>query len=550
MKIGIVQCNLKIGDFCGNMDLVVQGYRDAVQQGAQLVVASELALFGYPPGDMLLRSDYLNRQNAALDELSRHIGDAGLIVGVATSTGLDAGLPLFNSAVLIQNGTRAHAWHKSLLPNYDVFDERRYFEPSRTPAEVITYHGRRLGVLICEDIWNDLQTEPLPRRYRQNPVDSLAGRPIDLLVTINASPFYLGKPTIRMDIARSISARLGCPLVYANQVGGNDELVFDGRSFAVNAEGTCIAMASAFEPETLCVDLSTHDSIKITTGDKLEDLYNALIVGTRDYVCKSVGNPSVLIALSGGIDSAVTACIAARAVGPEHVHGFGLPSSFSSEGSIADARQLAERLGIAFDLIPIGKSYVAIGHTLEPIIGWGMPGARRNDVTEENVQARIRGAIIMAVSNRIGGIVLSTGNKSELSVGYCTLYGDMVGGFAVLSDVFKSRVYELARYINRHSEIIPWSTIDKPPSAELRPDQKDEDTLPPYDMLDAVLDAYIEKGLEAQQIAMAGFDRQVVDWIIAKVTANEYKRRQMAPGLKVTRKAFGSGRRMPIAATL
>jgi NAD+ synthase (glutamine-hydrolysing) len=384
--------------------------------------------------------------------------------------------------------------------------------------------------------------------YRDKPAEAFLQQSIDMLITINASPFYAGKTRIRREIARSLTRRLKCPLVYANQVGGNDELVFDGRSFAMDQDGDFIARAKGFSEDHLIFDLERPVKAQAGPVDDTRDLYNALILGTRDYVLKSVGRPSVLVALSGGIDSAVTACIASRALGPEHVTGIGMPSAFSSEGSIADARQLAGNLGIRFQLIPIGQAYDVFGKILEPSIDWHPPGSRENDVTEENIQARIRGTIMMAISNRKGGIVLSTGNKSELSVGYCTLYGDMAGGFAVLSDVYKTRVYDLARFINRDSEIIPWNTINKAPSAELSPDQRDQDSLPPYDILDAVLDAYIEQGLEKKDIVSRGFEPETVNWIIGKLNANEYKRRQMAPGLKVTQKAFGIGRRLPIAA--
>jgi NAD+ synthase (glutamine-hydrolysing) len=548
MKIGILQLNFKVGDFALNTQKILEGYRNAVEKGATLVVTSELALFGYPPGDMLLRNDYLKQQNHNLERLSQCIDGAGLILGVASSAAGDAGMPLYNSAALIQNKKIVFLQHKCLLPNYDVFDEKRYFEALTEPTGVIQYNGRRLGILICEDIWSDVETIAGKRMYRANPVDAFARRPIDVLLTINASPFYTGKTKIRRAIARSIVRKLKCPLIYANQVGGNDELIFDGQSFAMDRGGEFIARAMGFSEQILVFDIETSTRVQPGPIDATRDLLDALILGTRDYVLKSTGKSPVLVALSGGIDSAVTACIASRALGPENVCGVGMPSAFSSEGSVADARQLAENLGIRFELIPIGQVYDIFGKTLEPVIDWRSPGSRENDVTEENIQARIRGAIMMAISNRRGGIVLSTGNKSELSVGYCTLYGDMAGGFAVLSDVYKTKVYDLARHINRDSEIIPWNTINKAPSAELSPDQRDQDSLPPYDVLDAVLAAYIEQGLEEDDIAAQGFDSTTVRWIINRLNANEYKRRQMAPGLKVTQKAFGIGRRLPIAA--
>lgn len=550
MKVGMLQLNFKVGDFDGNMAKLLQAYDEVVQKGAQLVIASELALFGYPPGDMLFSQRCVDAQHACLERLSEHIGEVGLIVGAAMDTQRDTGLPLYNSAVLIRNGEKVHVQHKTLLPNYDVFDEKRYFEPGGQTPGVISYNGLNLGVLICEDIWSDVETVSGNKLYDTDPVDAYADQPMDALVTINASPFYVGKTAIRMDLARSISRRLGCPLIYANQVGGNDELVFDGQSFAVAPDGELIALAGAFTEENLVFDLHDSDRIDTEPPDDIRNLHDALVIGTHDYVMKAVGAPKVLVALSGGIDSAVTAAIASRAVGPENVMGFGMPSAFSSEGSIEDARALAKNLGIRFELIPIGKTYDQFGKMLDPVIGWGTPGENDGDVTEENVQARIRGSIMMAISNRNGGIVLSTGNKSEISVGYCTLYGDMVGGFAVLSDVFKTQVYELARYVNRTSEIIPWRTIHKPPSAELSPGQTDQDALPPYEQLDVILDAYIEEGLGTEEIVATGMDKAMVEWVIGKVKANEYKRRQMAPGLKISQKAFGSGRRYPIAAAL
>lgn len=548
MKISILQLNFKVGDFEGNKQKILSGYQNAVESGASLVVTSELALFGYPPGDMLLRDDYMIRQNHNLNELSQHIGEAGLIVGVATRNSGDAGMPLNNSVALIKNKKIDYLQHKSLLPNYDVFDEKRYFEASVEQPRMIQYNGYRLGLLICEDIWSDAETIAGNRMYRDNPADAFLQQPIDMLITINSSPFYTGKTRIRREIARSLTRKLKCGLIYANQVGGNDELIFDGQSFAMNQDGEFIAKAKGFSEDCLIFDIETSTKVQSGPIDDIRDLHDALVLGTRDYVLKSVGRPSVLVALSGGIDSAVTACIAARALGSENIVGVGMPSAFSSEGSIADAGRLARNLGIRFKLIPIGQAYDSFGKTLEPVIDWRTPGSRENDVTEENIQARIRGTIMMAISNRQGGIVLSTGNKSELSVGYCTLYGDMAGGFAVLSDVYKTRVYDLANFINRDSEIIPWNTINKAPSAELSPDQQDQDSLPPYDILDAVLDAYIEQGLAKDDIAAQGFDPRTVSWIIGKLNANEYKRKQMAPGLKVTQKAFGIGRRLPIAA--
>lgn len=548
MKIGILQLNFKIGDFEGNKNKILKAYRDAVNKGADLVVASELALFGYPPGDMLLRHEYVFAQHRAFESISRNVGEVGLIVGLATETKSKKGMPLYNSAVLVENSKIVYIQHKSLLPNYDVFDEKRYFEPYSGDMSTVSYRGKNLGILICEDIWHDFNTAGVLRSYEKNPVDGFCGQSLDALITINASPWHVGKTKIRFDIAKYVAEKLKCPIVYVNQVGGNDELVFDGNSFAVSEKGDALAQAKGFEEEFLLIDLDKKLNCGGTFADDIEDLHDALVLGVRDYVLKSTGTKRVFIALSGGIDSAVTACIAAVALGPENVFCYGMPSTFSSEGSVADAKALAENLGCHFEVIAIGGMYDAFGKLLEPVIGWHMPGQDKNDVTEENIQARVRGTIMMAISNRKGGIVLSTGNKSEISMGYCTLYGDMAGGFSALSDVLKTKVYELARFINLKQEIIPWNTIDKPPSAELRPDQKDQDSLPPYEILDAILDAYIEKDMDEGQIIALGYDKETVTWVINRINRNEYKRQQMAPGLKVTRKAYGFGRRMPIAA--
>lgn len=549
MKICILQLNFRVGDFEGNSRKIVEGYRKGVEQGAELVVTTELALFGYPPGDLLLDTYYIEQQDAHLQKVAEQIGGVGLILGAATKTDTTVGLPLYNSALLIQNRVVEVVHHKILLPNYDVFDEKRYFAGAERKPRLFRYNGYTLGLLICEDIWSDVETVAGRKMYGINPVEELGQEPVDALITINASPFYVGKTEIRRKLGESIARRLGCPLVYANQVGGNDELIFDGQSFVVDARGRVISCAAGFREDSLMVDLN---SLGNQSGDneEMRDLHDALIMGTRDYIVKSVGTPKALVALSGGIDSAVTAYIAREALGPENVFGYGMPSDFSSKGSVEDARKLAENLGIAFTLIPIGRAYETLGEVLEPTIGWGIPDKENIDVTEENVQARIRGTIMMAISNRQRGIVLSTGNKSEVSVGYCTLYGDMVGGFAVLSDVYKTKVYELAHYINREVEHIPWSTIEKPPSAELSPGQMDQDSLPPYELLDRILEAYIEGDEEGNRSSGGTMDQETVDWIIKKVKTNEYKRRQMAPGLKVTRKAFGSGRRIPIAAKL
>lgn len=550
MKIGILQLNFKVGAFAANLKKIQDGYHKLVEDGAELVVCSELALFGYPPGDMLFRHEYLDAQDEALKQLSTQVGNTGLLIGVAVRKECEQGLGLFNSAVLIRDQKIIYSQDKILLPNYDVFDDRRYFDPGSEAPQVIDYEGSSLGVLICEDIWSDHEIVNGHQRYSDHPHVAFRGKSLDMLLTINASPFYQGKMEQRQQIAAEIAQQLACSLLYVNQVGGNDELVFDGNSFVLDADGAMLASAKSFAEDLLLLDTENPPAQEKEPRAEIQDLYDALILGARDYVQKSTGSSKVAIALSGGIDSAVTACLACEAMGPENLIGVGMPSTFSSQSSIKDAEDLARNLGIEFKLLAIEEVYNSFGNLLRPVIDWRMPGTVDGDVTEENIQARIRGTCMMAISNRFGGIVLSTGNKSEISLGYCTLYGDMAGGFSVLSDVLKTQVYELARYINRNQEVIPWSSINKPPSAELRPDQKDEDSLPPYGVLDPILDMYIEQSLDAESIIAKGYDRETVLWLIRKCNANEYKRRQMVPGLKVTLKAFGSGRRMPIAANL
>ncbi len=547
MKVALLQVNPTIGDFEDNFKKILSGYIRAVSQGAHLVVTSELALFGYPPADLLFRRDALDRQQSFFEKLCHYVGPVGLVIGIAMPTGKSKGQPLYNSAVLVRDGRILYRQAKALLPNYDVFDERRYFEPADASAGCFDYEGRRLAALVCEDIWGGSEDQTSLERYHRSPVADLIPERPDLLVSINASPFHLGKLRTRLQVARAAARKLQCPVVYVNQAGGNDELIFDGQSFVIDRAGSPIAVAQAFEGDCLLVDLDGHKPAIDTKADETKDLYKALVVGTRDYVYKTNLAPQVFVALSGGIDSAVTAAIAAEAVGAQNVFGISMPSAFSSEESIEDAQTLAENLGIAFQIVPIGYAYQAFEQTLKPLIGWNPPGSVKEDVTEENIQARIRGDIMMAIANRQGGIVLATGNKSELSVGYCTLYGDMVGGFAVLADVVKTKVYELANYINRHREMIPTRTILKAPSAELRPEQKDQDVLPEYEILDPIVEAYIEKGLSSEEIVQSGFDEKTVTWVLGRINANEYKRRQMAPGLKVTPKAYGVGRRIPIA---
>lgn len=546
MKIALLQLNFTIGAFEYNFNKILNAYEAAVDQEARLVVSSELALFGYPPADILLQTSALERQRHFVDALCRQIGSVPLIVGVATETHDPKGLPLNNSAVFIQDGCIQFTQAKALLPNYDVFDERRYFEPNGAAPAIIEYAGARIGLCVCEDLWGGSEEQGDLVRYHRFPVDDLVSLRPNLLVSIHASPFYVGKQRVRLDVVAKAARKLDCPVVYVNQVGGHDELVFDGHSFVVDRYGKATAMAQGFTEERLLVDMAHPAQDVEYKPDDLGDLYKSLVLGTRDYLQKT-NQSHAFVALSGGIDSAVTAAIAVEAIGANNVLGVSMPSRFSSEESIEDARVLAANLKVAFKIVPIDEAYQAYANMLEPEIGWNVPGTIQNDVTEENIQARIRGNIMMAFANRGGGIVLSTGNKSEVSVGYCTLYGDMVGGFAVLSDVLKTKVYALAAYINRFQEIIPPRTISKPPSAELRPNQKDQDSLPAYEILDPIIEAYVEKGLSAEQIVQLNFEPETVRWVLDRIHRNEFKRRQMAPGIKTTPKAFGTGHRMPIA---
>lgn len=548
MRIALLQINFKVGDITGNTDKILTGYKQAVDDGAELVVTTELGLFGYPPRDLLQLNYYLKEQQVALDRIVTQIGDIGLIVGVAEPNDSD-GMPLYNSAYFIHDHTIIHKQRKSLLPNYDVFDEHRYFESFKNNQSIVSYKNRQLALLICEDIWEGEEILNDRKLYKFDPLDQLKEKELDCLIVINASPYYWGKGDHRLTLVSSVAREINAPVCYVNQVGGNDELIFDGRSFALDKNGTCIGVAKPFVEDSVMVaiDNPTRTDYPSDTGN-IADLYNPLVMGLRDYLGKTGITKGVVIGLSGGIDSAVTAAIAVDALGADKVLGVAMPSPYSSPGSISDARQLAVNLDIRFDVIAIDLIYEKFSGAVAHLIGWHRPGSVPDDVTEENVQARIRGMILMAISNRLRRIVLSTGNKSELAVGYSTLYGDMIGGLAVLSDVPKTLVYKLADYKN---DVIPENTITKPPSAELRPDQKDSDSLPEYPILDDILRRYVERQEEAQMIIdQTGCDEALVKKVIRMVNINEFKRRQMPPGLRVTSKAFGVGRRFPIAAKL
>lgn len=544
MKIALAQTNSTVGDLCGNAERILAFSRRAAEAGASVVVFPELCLTGYPPRDLLEKQSFLDRTEQHLERLAIDAAplNVSIICGTVTRTGSTTGLPIYNSAAVLKEGRIAFRQHKMLLPTYDVFDEARYFEPAAKQSPLAL--GDVVSALtICEDIWNDKQYWER-RRYSRDPVEELASAGARILISINASPYHMGKRAQRAEIFAATARHFRVPIVYVNQVGGNDQLLFDGTSFAMNPEGELIACAASFEEDMVLVDS------KALTGERHENysdecdaVYQALAMGTRDYIRKC-GFSRVLVGLSGGIDSALTAAIAVDAVGRENVIGVGMPGPYSSEHSIIDARDLAHNFGIRFELIPIQSQYEAFLSVLGPLFDGSTVG-----VTEENLQSRLRGVTLMALSNKSGALVLTTGNKSELAVGYCTLYGDMCGGLAVISDVPKTLVYSLARIANqRHSNAIPENTFVKPPSAELRPDQKDTDSLPPYEILDQILRLYIENNDAPGQIAGAlHLPVTLVRDIVNKVDRNEYKRQQAAPGLKVTTKAFGMGRRFPIA---
>ena len=544
MRIALGQINSTVGDLAGNVNRMVRFSTDAAQKGAEVIVFPELSLTGYPPRDLVEKESFLERSESELQRLALETAHLGITVlaGYVSRSHLPSGKQAVNSAAVIENGEIVFRQHKMLLPTYDVFDEARYFLPAESQA-LHLIRGKRAAVTICEDAWNDKQFWA-HRLYGRDPVEELAGSGAEVLLSINASPYHMAKRALRQQVFSTTARHHRVPLVYVNQVGGNDQLVFDGSSFAMNANGDVIACAASFREDLVMVDTETGvGDCNTSHQEEVEAVYDALVLGTRDYIQKC-GFSKVLIGLSGGIDSSITAAIAVDAVGRKNVTGVGMPGPYSSEGSVVDAHIMAEQLGIDFHVIPIGPVYDTFIETLRPVFQRSAP-----DVTEENLQSRLRGVTLMALSNKTGALVLTTGNKSELAVGYCTLYGDMCGGLAVISDVPKTLVYEISRIANqRHHGAIPESVFTKPPSAELRPDQKDTDSLPEYEVLDAILKGYVEDLLPAAEIAEAnGYPLDLVREIIKKVDRNEYKRQQAAPGLKVTTKAFGIGRRFPIA---
>ena len=544
MKIALLQINPTVGDVTGNAQLIADAAAAAGRAGAELAVTPELALAGYLPRDLLLNAGFVSRCWDVAATLAKSIaGGPAVLVGLPEPNPSDEGRPLFNTAVLLQKGALGQRFRKSLLPTYDVFDEDRYFEPFRGP-EILEVCGRRIGVSICEDVWNDRDFWKR-RRYHFDPIQELAKSGAQAIVNLSASPFAVGKYRLRDQMLGSMAAKHHVPVLYVNQVGGNDDLLFDGRSSAYSAEGQLIARGPAFAPGVVVVDLDApHQQVSADEVPPEAEIWNGLVTGTRDYVRKC-GFKSVVLGLSGGVDSALTAAIAADAVGADKVLGVLMPSPFSSQGSIDDALELARQLGIETMTLPIEQAMKAMEGTLSP----AFRGLER-DVTEENIQARIRGNLLMALSNKRGALLLTTGNKSELAVGYCTLYGDMSGGLAVIADVPKTMVYRVSRWLNekRGRAIIPENTLTKAPSAELRPNQTDQDSLPPYDVLDPILERHVERHEAADAIIAAGFDAVTVHRVLGLVRRAEFKRKQAAPGLKVTDRAFGTGWRMPIAA--
>jgi NAD+ synthetase len=542
VKIALAQINPTVGDFTGNIQKIVAASRRAAADGARLAVFSELVICGYPPADFLEKPSFLARCRAAVDELAEATRDlpTAVLAGVALPSEVGSGKPAVNAAVLLDGGQILLEQHKRLLPFYDVFDEQRYFATSR-PQQVVELDGVRLAITICEDAWNDKNFWPR-RLYAIDPVEDLMRQKPSVLINLSSSPFWHGKRAVRREMLAAIARRDGVPVLITNQVGGNDSLIFDGSSLALNARGELIAQAASFEEDLVLVDPFNAPAIPNPEENDTEAAYRALVRGTRDYVRKC-GFKKVLVGLSGGIDSALVACIAADALGAENVLGIGMPSPYSSAGSIDDSRKLAANLGIRFELIGISGLFSEFTRALEPLFAGTKP-----DTTEENIQSRIRGGLLMALSNKYSALVLTTGNKSEMAVGYCTLYGDMVGALAVIGDLVKTRVYAVCRWINRNEEVIPWAILDKPPSAELRPDQKDTDSLPDYEMLDPILEGYVERYETPEEIARAnGFPLELVQQVVRLVERSEYKRQQAAPVLKVTSKSFGSGRRFPIA---
>ncbi len=544
MKIALAQINTTVGDFSGNAKRILNFAGRAREQGANLVVFPELALCGYPPRDLVERPDFVERCESELKRLAERLPSVPALVGYVRRSGTGQGKAVSDAAALLADGRIVADYAKILLPFYDVFDESRYFEPGGGPV-VHALAGERLGITVCEDAWNDKNFWK-HQLYPRDPVEESVRAGATTILNIAASPYAHGKTHLRHNMLQAVARERNVPVVYVNLVGGNDSLVFDGSSLAFDAVGRLCARAKSFEEDLVFFDTSgAEEDLHSEPASEIEGVYKALVLGTHDYVAKC-GFREAIVGLSGGIDSSLVAALAARSLGPENVHGISMPGPYSSPGSMSDAEALARNLGIHFCVVPITAIFESYLASLDPAFA-----GRPRDVTEENIQARIRGNILMALSNKLGALVLSTGNKSELAVGYCTLYGDMAGGLAVIADVPKTMVYEIARYINAQAAAappIPKASLEKPPSAELRPNQTDQDTLPPYDVLDAILRAHIEENSSAREIVERfGFNSELVRQILRRVANAEYKRQQAAPALKVTAKAFGIGRRLPIA---
>ncbi len=548
MRLGLAQINTTVGDLAGNRARIIEAYRTLVARGAELVVFPELATCGYPPRDLLFKRHFVPDVEESMKAIAAAVGPVPALVGTVERNASGSGRPFYNTAAFCRDGKVSALARKCLLPTYDVFDEDRYFEPA-AHTSVVVHSGSRIGVTICEDIW----THPMISTRRLynglEPLKQLASQKCDLMVNLSASPWHYGKSGVRQTLVTDAARALGCPVAYVNAVGGNDELIFDGRSVVSDSAGRVLTGMAAFAEDLAVAETGPGAAAALSPTfeqPEMADIHSALTLGLRDYAHK-VGFKTALIALSGGIDSAVVGAIAVAAFGGENVIGVSLPSEISSQHSRDDARKLAENLGVRFETIGIAEVVASCEAALGPVFT-----GRPRDVTEENIQARVRGVIMMALSNKFGALLLTTGNKSEMAVGYCTLYGDMCGGLAVISDVFKTQVYALANWINADARRagrtppIPQSSIDKLPSAELRPNQTDQDSLPPYDMLDAVLKGYVEEGLSRRDLVAQGFSEAVVTDIVRKVDLNEYKRKQAAPGLKITPLAFGVGRRIPI----
>ncbi|HKI44649.1 MAG TPA: NAD+ synthase [Balneolales bacterium] len=549
MKIRIAQLNPTVGDIDGNRDRILSALIEAEESGADLLILPELCVLGYPPMDLLERHYFREYVYECNKEIVAETGKTALLFGSITPHEDQAGRKMYNSAILANEGKIRAVVHKTLLPTYDVFDEYRYFEPNRHFSPV-NFKGLNLGITICEDIWSH-ENEFQYHTYDIDPARNLKELGADILINISASPFTQKKPELRLQMLRNHVKRLGIPMLYANQVGANTEIIFDGDSMALNKNGDLAGRASLFKEDHIDVDFDTA-GVALTpvsgTGHDLsgkeERVFHALKLGLHDYVTKSGLGQKVVLGLSGGIDSALTAAIAAEAVGPENVIGVTMPSHFSSGGSVSDSEKLARNLGIQFLQFPIKKIYDTYIETLDPVFR-----DTEFNVAEENIQSRARGVLLMALSNKFGYMLLNTGNKSELSVGYCTLYGDMAGGLSVISDLYKNEVYRVSRWLNEYyykREVIPESILTKPPSAELRPDQKDSDSLPDYDILDAILRSYVEEQLSPAEITRQGHNPEIVQWVVRAVDRNEYKRRQAPPGLRISPKAYGGGRRIPI----